>query len=83
MRYLTVRRVPEDLARALEREKDARGSSLNQLVIDLLIEALGVGPERQRSNGLARMAGTWSEADLEEFQAAVAVTEQIDPELWE
>lgn len=83
MKHLTVRRVPDALARALEEEKERRDTSLNQVVLDLLIEALGVGPERERSNGLGRLAGTWSEAELEEFEAAVAVTERIDPEFWE
>lgn len=36
----------------------------------------------QRSNGLARLAGTWTEEEHERFEAAIAVTEQIDEELW-
>jgi hypothetical protein len=34
------------------------------------------------SNGLAQLADTWTAADYDEFEAAVAVTEQIDPDLW-
>lgn len=36
----------------------------------------------RQSNGLARFAGTWSAEEFEEFQAAVAATEQVDEELW-
>lgn len=31
-----------------------------------------------KRNGLARLAGSWSEEELTRFEAAVAITEQID-----
>ncbi len=79
--HLTIRNLPPDLSLALRREKRRRGVSLNQTVIDLLKQCLGVGGGRP-SNGLARLAGTWSAAELREFEAAVAVTEEIDEDLW-
>lgn len=82
MEHLTVRRVPAPLARALELEKKRRGTSLNQTVIDLLSQGLGVSRGAPKSNGLRRLAGRWSEEEFREFQEAVAVTEQIDAELW-
>ena len=82
MRHLTVRNVPLDLGRALARERQKRGTSLNQTVLDLLREGLGVGVGFSKSNGLAKLAGSWSEADLREFEASIAVTEQVDKELW-
>lgn len=80
MRTLTVRNVPPEVAEALEREKRRRGESLNQTVIELLTQGLGVGTAR--SNGLARLAGRWSEEEFEEFERAVAPFEEIDEELW-
>ena len=82
MQHLTVRNIPPDLAVALEAEKHRRWLSLNQMVIELLRQSLGVGRGRKRSNGLARLAGTWTAEEHEQFAAAVAVTEQIDEELW-
>jgi hypothetical protein len=82
MRHLTIRQVPPELARALDEEKRRRGVSLNRAVLDLLAHALGLGSSVPRTNGLAELAGTWSEAELEEFEKAVALTEQIDEELW-
>lgn len=79
MKHLTIRNVSPELAAALEREKRNRGTSLNSTVLELLEGALGVGG--RRSNGLATLAGTWSEEDHERFEEAVAVTEQIDEEL--
>jgi plasmid stability protein len=80
-RHLTVRNLPEDLSAALEREKRRRGVSLNQTVIDLLRQSLGVAGNR--SNGLARLAGTWTEAEHRRFLDEIQVFETIDPDLWQ
>lgn len=82
MKHLTIRNVPEDLAAALEAEKRRRLQSLNRTVIELLEQSLGVAGGHRRSNGLARLAGTWTQEEHERFEAAIAVTEQIDEELW-
>jgi hypothetical protein len=81
MRHLTIRNVSSDLARRLEEEKRARGRSLNQTVLDLLSQAVGL-TRRRRTNGLAQLAGVWSAEEYEAFEHAVAETEQIDEELW-
>lgn len=82
MRHLTIRRVPSELANALEAEKRRRGASLNRTVLDLLAQALGVEHAGRRSNGLARFSGTWTQQEFEEFEKAIEFTEQIDEELW-
>jgi plasmid stability protein len=82
MQHLTVRNLPLDLATALKTEKHRRQTSLNQTVIDLLRQGLGIGADRRHSNGLARLAGSWSEEEHQEFETAVAAVDQIDEELW-
>ena len=80
--YLTVRNVPPDVAAELERERKRRGDSLNQTVVNVLRRGLGLGAER-RSNGLARLAGGWSEEEFAAFEEAVQeIGEQVDEELW-
>lgn len=80
MKTLTIRNLPDDVAKALEREKANRNVSLNQTVVDLLSQSLGMGGVR--SNGLGRLAGTWTEKELRLFERAVAVVEKVDDELW-
>jgi hypothetical protein len=80
VKALTIRNLPAPVAEALEREKRRRGRSLNQTVIDLLGQSLGV--QKGRSNGLGRLAGTWDEDEMREFEQAVAPFEQIDEQLW-
>ena len=82
VRHLTIRNVPPKLADALDQEKRRRGTSLNRTVLDLLAQSLGQSPTGRRSNGLGKLAGTWSEEEFQQFEAAVAETERIDEELW-
>jgi hypothetical protein len=79
-RHLTVRNVPPRLMAAIDSERRRRGKSLNQTVIELLSQAVGVGGPRR--NGLARFAGTWTAGQLREFEKATEAFERVDPELW-
>ncbi len=81
MKALTIRNLPPAVAEALDREKARRGASLNQTVVDLLSQGLGVGVPR--SNGLAALAGRWTEEEFRRFERAVAPFEEFDPELWD
>jgi plasmid stability protein len=80
MKTLTIRNVPSELNEALQRERARTGRSLNQTVIDLLNQRLGVGVAR--SNGLARLAGTWSDDEFDQFQKAIAPFERVDEAIW-
>lgn len=80
IKALTIRNVPPSLAEALEREKRRRGKSLNQTVIDLLGQ--GLGAQGVRSNGLGRLAGSWSEDEFRDFERVTAQFEAVDEDLW-
>ncbi len=82
MKHLTIRDIPENLAKALDEERWRRGKSLNQTVIQLLTQSLGVPPTGKRKNGLSRLAGTWTAEEHHQFEADIRSSEQIDPELW-
>jgi len=82
MNYLTIRNIPDELAESIEKERRRRGKSLNQTVIQLLGQSLGVSSQGPRKNGLNALAGTWTSEEHREFEAAIAPTDQIDEELW-
>lgn len=82
MKHLTIRNLPDDLGRALEEEKQRRGISLNQTVIELLSQRLGLAKPGRRDNGLGKFAGGWSEEDLRELEEATAMFETLDDSLW-
>ncbi len=81
-RHLTVRNVPQDLARGLESERRRRGTSLNKTVLHLLRQALGIDVGGTSDSGLGRLAGTWSAEELAAFEEATRPFEQVDEDLW-
>ena len=82
MKTMTIRNVSMELSAALEAEKRRRGLSLNRTVLLLMQEALGVSTGRNRSNGLRRLAGSWSEDEFRNFEQAVAPFTEVDEDLW-
>lgn len=87
MKQLTVRGVNDDLHRALKKEADRRGTSMNRFVLSLLKEAMGVGNGNGRYeilfDDLDHLAGTWSRKEAEVFEQALNQQRAIDKELWQ
>ena len=77
-KQLTIRGVPDDIGRRLERISRARRQSVNVTLLRILEEAVGVDARRRR---LAKYA-TWSPADEAEFARALAEQRAIDDALW-
>jgi hypothetical protein len=82
MKAISIRNVDSRLAKALERERNRRGTSLNETVLDLLRGALGVDASGLRSNGLGKLAGNWTAEELAAFEKHTKAFEQVDDELW-
>jgi plasmid stability protein len=80
--YLTIRGVPNDLAKALQEEKRRRGSSMNQTVMDLLRQALNLGWTSKNRNGLEKLSGSWGQKEFNLFERSTAVFEHTDEDQW-
>ena len=82
MKHLTIRHDDPELDCALRRERARRGATLNQTVIELLRQALGLSTDRPYSNGLADLAGTWDDEEFRLFEKNTARFGKIDDEIW-
>lgn len=72
------------LADALEEQKNRLGTSMNNTVLHLLSESLGLDQKSGRwTNGLEKLAGGWSEEDYQEFEKNTADQRMIDEKVWE
>jgi hypothetical protein len=84
MKTITLRNLPPDLERELEREAQASGSSLAATVVRRLRIAMGLdrtgGPTRY--DDLDSLAGTWSDQEADAFDRVLAEQRGIDRELW-
>ena len=82
MSQITVRGLAPDIEYEIRRRAEREHRSIDQTIQVLLREALGLNDEGAHRRNLAHLAGTWDERDVEEFEKAVRVFEQIDAELW-
>lgn len=81
-----VRGLDSELARKIRKLADDEGISLNKAALRLLTK--GAGLEREEDDDaigddLDHLLGTWSDAQAEEFAAALKSMSEIDPEMWE
>lgn len=79
---LTIQGVDEPTAKWLEEQARRRGLSAEALVLELIRREVGGGAPPQVHHDLDALAGTWDEAQADEFLAAVADFEKVDEKLW-
>jgi len=83
MKPITLRNLPDDVARIIRQRAATDGLSLNRAVITALQEFLGAArPAAQRHHDLDDLAGVWSAEEARAFDRALAAQRAIDPELW-
>ena len=83
MKAITLRNVPPDVARRIERLARAEGISLNKAAIRLLREpAVGKGRQGPPYDDLDALSGTWSAKEADAFDAALREQRKIDRKMW-
>lgn len=84
MNAITVRNLPPAVARAVKEKARKEKLSLNKTIVKLLEAATGAqkGNTKVVHHDLDHLAGTWTEAEYQEFMAALREQRQIDPEMW-
>jgi len=83
MKAITLRNIPLDIQKAIQRRARKTGS-VNKAVISLLEESTG-GRKRKKVHlyhDLDKLAGTWSKREADDFDRTLALQRQIDSELW-
>ena len=81
MKAITLRNLPDSVARIIRKKAATEGISLNRAVIKVLEEGLGGGAELVHHD-LDDLAGSWSEDEALAFDRALAAQRVIPPELW-
>jgi len=85
MKAITLRNIPSELAKILEREAAKTGRSLNKTVLTLLEKATGArgsGQRPVRFHDLDDLAGSWTRKQAREFEGHLEELRQIDSDLW-
>lgn len=85
MKAITLRNLPLEIARTVQRRAKQKKTSMNKAVIDLLEESTGTRahiPAPVRYHDLDHLAGTWTEKEAAAFETLITEQRRIDPELW-
>ena len=84
MKAITLRNLPAELARRLERKAGEEGLSLNRAVIVTLEEAFGISGRRKRAvyHDLDFLVGSLSKEEADALDRSVKGQRKVDPEVW-
>jgi len=86
LKQITIRGIPDDIAKIIKKEAREKHLSLNKAFISLLEKATGVKSKKiDRKtiyHDLDYLCGKWSEKDAEVFDKNLKSLRTIDEDLW-
>jgi hypothetical protein len=85
MKAITLRDVPPELARLIQRRAEQEKMSLNKTVVRLLEEGTGLQQKKKGKplhDDLDALAGSWTQKEARDFEQALEKQRAIDPDLW-
>ncbi len=85
MKAISVRGIEQEVSDKLKVMAQKHGKSVNQYVVDLIRQEVGVGKARKYSkeyDDLDHLFGRWSDSEFGRIQASIDRQRRIDRELW-
>lgn len=86
MKQMTIRGIPAEVQKAVKREAERKGLSLNRAFISVLERAVdGKSREKKKKvlhHDLDHLAGLWSREESAAFEKNLRAQRKVDEELW-
>lgn len=85
MKAITIRGIDPEMAANLKQFAISQKKSVNQLVLDLLKQNMGMQKKKRYTriyNDLDDLFGQWSASEFEQIQRSLDKQRKIDLELW-
>jgi DNA polymerase III delta subunit len=83
MRAITLRNIPPEVQKAIQRKAREKKISANRAVIELLRERVGILENKKKVyHDLDDLAGSWSAKEAKSFEKALGELRRIDEDLW-
>ena len=79
---ISLRNLPPEVEKAILETSRREGISRNKATLRLLQASLRK-PKKARNSDFDEFFGTWSKAEADEFDAALAEMRKVDPIDWE
>jgi len=85
MKAVTIRGVAPEVADKLKSTAEEQGKSINQLMLEILKQGLGLQKEKKHTrkyDDLDYLFGSWTDDEFIEIHSKTEEERQIDKELW-
>ncbi len=85
MKAITIRGIEPSVMEKLKQQAKKNGKSINQFMIDLVKQNLGLDKRKQFTlvhDDLDHLFGKWSQKEFERIQGKIDDERKIDKELW-
>jgi len=86
MKQITIRNIPEEVKKAIQKEAHRKGVSMNKAIISLLERTVkATSPVKKKRilyHDLDHLAGTWSNEEAKEFRKNTRMFEKINEDVW-
>lgn len=85
MKAITLRNLPPEVARLVQRRAREKRTSINKAIIELLEERSGTARKRGQTlyDDLDHLASSWTREEATSFDQALKEQRTIDPDVWE
>jgi plasmid stability protein len=84
MKAITLRNIPAEVQKAIQKKAAQKRISVNKAVIEMLQERIGILEDRKKTvhDDLDDLAGSWSARDAKAFEKTIELARRIDQGLW-
>ncbi len=85
MKTINIRGLNTSLSNLLKERAKKEGKSMNQLVLDIIKNYLGVSKDKKftrRNHDMDHLFGKWSQDEYDNIQGKIDSERTIDKELW-
>ena len=82
MKSITIHKLSDDVAKAIEEISTKTGLSQNKVIKRLLKKALGLQQPMGKKETFDEFLGIWDDEESKAFEKAIEAFEQIDEGLW-
>jgi hypothetical protein len=86
LKQITIRGIPEEVERVIQKEAQKKGLSINKSLLLLLEKAVGSKKNDKKKKSLYhdldRFFGIWTKEEAETFEKNLDLQREIDEEIW-
>jgi hypothetical protein len=83
MKVITLRKLPQHVARVVEEKSRSEGISFSKAVIRLIEESSASPKPQVTYHDLDALSGKWTRTEADRFDRALSEQRAIDPDLWQ